>query len=357
MENIFLLEEVLKFQKLSGLISEKDYKSNLKKINNFEGTLLGVLTKELQKEYINNIHKSSLFNESECKYLKDYFKTYESINESNIRKHNLLLKEGFLGNVGKFFGDAWSKIKQVYGNIKDFVLKIWEFLKNSCIKIAKGTYAYIKNQLNSKRQAMISYLSKVKDKQGLDKETNHALKIFQFIGNLIKNFWNTITNKLVTNPELGQMSQNSLKEVFTSRRMFKLFESTPGDGLPLHPEELIKNPAAKRLVTWISYTVRILLNPLGFLLLLGLQGLTKDFFQISNKALNKIGGPEIIKWVILPTMITAVLEQTKYHHAMEQLAETVLGALFPDVEQLVKISSTLYTMYGWYEIIASLTNI
>ena len=131
MENIFLLEEVLKFQKLSGLISEKDYKSNLKKINTFEGTVLGTLTKELQKEYINNIDRSSLFSESECKYLKEYFKTYDSINESNIRKHNLLLKEGFFGDVAKFFGDAWSKIKQVYGNIKDFVLKVWEFLKES----------------------------------------------------------------------------------------------------------------------------------------------------------------------------------------------------------------------------------
>lgn len=357
MENIFLLEEVLKFQKLSGLISEKDYKSNLKKINNFEGTVLGQITKALQNEYINNIHKSSLFNESESKYLKDYFKTYDSINESNIRKHNLLLKEGFFGNVGKFFGDAWSKIKQVYGNIKDFVLKIWEFLKNSCVKIAKGTYAYVKKQLNSKRQAMITYLSKVKDKQGLDKETNHALKIFQFIGNLIKNFWNTITSKLQTNPELSQMGKDNLREIFTSRRMFKLFESAPGGGLPIHPEDIIKNPAAKRLITWISNIVRILLNPLGFLLVLGIQGLTKDFFQISNKALNKIGGPEIIKWIILPTMMTVILEKTYYHHAMEQLAETFLGALFPEVEQLVKISSTLYSMYGWYEFCAGLTNV
>jgi 2C-methyl-D-erythritol 2,4-cyclodiphosphate synthase len=357
MENIFLLEEVLKFQKLSGLISEQDYKSNLKKINTFENSTLGQITKALQKEYINNIDRSTLFNESECKYLKEYFKKYTTINESNIRKHNLLLKEGFLGDVGKFFGDAWSKIKQVYGNIKDFVLKIWEFLKNSCIKIAKGTYTYIKNQLNSKKQAMIAYLAKVKDKQGLDKETNHALKIFQFIGNLIKNFWNTISTKLLTNPELSQMGRDNLREIFTSRRMIKLFESTPGGGLPLHPEELVKNPAAKRLITWISYTVRIVLNPIGFIILLGLQGLTKDFFQISNKALNKIGGPEVIKWVILPTMITVVLEKTSYHHTMEQFAETFLGVLFPEVEQLVKISSTIYAMYGWYEIIASLTNI
>jgi hypothetical protein len=358
MENIFLLEEVLKFQKLSGLISEKDYKSNLKKINTFEGTVLGTLTKELQKEYINNIDRSSLFSESECKYLKEYFKTYDSINESNIRKHNLLLKEGFFGDVAKFFGDAWSKIKQVYGNIKDFVLKVWEFLKNSAIQLSKASYNFIKNQLNSKKQAMLAYIAKVQDKQGLSKEVNHSKAIFTFIGNLIKNFWNTLTSKLQSNPELSQMGKDNLREIFTSRRLFKLFESAPAGGLSLHPEDLIKNPVAKEIVKFILNSVKFMLNPVAAIFIDVVKyGLPKSF-ELTNKWVNKLGGPAVIQWVILPPMMTTLLENTPpIHHFIEEQALNLLGTLVPFAKELVEAGTALYFIYGWYEFCAGLYNI
>ena len=352
MENIFLLEEVLKFQKLSGLISEKDYKSNLKKINNFEGTLLGVLTKELQKEYINNIHKSSLFNESECKYLKDYFKTYESINESNIRKHNLLLKEGFLGNVGKFFGDAWSKIKQVYGNIKDFVLKLWDFLKTSAIKVSKAAYSYIKNKFSSKKNALIAYLNKHENHGSRDKELQTSAKLFNFFKGYITKFWNTLSTSVLNNPVLSQMGQNSLKEVFTSRRMFKLLESEI-----VHPEQWIKNPAAQKIITVLMKIVKFITSPIQF----ALVELTKlgigRLFEASNQLAIKLGsGIEDIEWIVLPAAVVAAIESIPpIHDFVHHISEEILGAIFGDstgISVLLEAGSIIYMIYAIHEMVA-----
>lgn len=359
MENIFLLEEVLKFQKLSGLISEKVYKSNLKKINTFEGSVLGSLTKELQKEYVKNIHKSSLFNESESKYLKDYFKKYTRINESNIRKHNLLLKEGFIGDVGKFFSGAWNKIKQVYGNIKNFVLKIWEFLRNSAVRIGNASYTFIKNQLTSKRQAMAAYLAKVQDKQGLSKEVAHCKEIFQYLNNLIKSFWTTLTNKVETNPEINDtQASKQLAEIFNNRKIFKLFENIEGGGLSLHPEDLIKNPLAKKIVTFIMTTLKVVLNPYAAVFVYLTNFAIGKSFQITNFIVNKIGGPGMINWVILPPMLTTVMENLpSIHHFLEEQALNFLGQLVPFAKELVEAGAVLYFIYGWYEFCAGLTNI
>jgi len=359
MENIFLLEEVLKFQKLSGLISEKDYKTNLKKINVFESGTLGQITKAIQKEYINNIDRSSLFSESECKYLKEYFKKYTTINESNIRKHNLLLKEGFFGDVAKFFGDAWSKIKQVYGNIKNFVLKIWEFLKESTVKIGNAAYLYIKNQLTSKKQAMLQYLAKVQDKQGLSNEIGHCKKIFNFIGNLIKNFWNTLTSKLQSSPELNSSElNNQLSEIFKSRKMFKLFESAQAGKLSLHPEDLIKNPVAKNIVKFITTTLKVVLNPYAALFVYLTNFALKNSFQITNNIVYKLGGPEIINWVILPPMMTVTMENLpSIHHFIEEKAMALLSQTVPYAKELIEAGSMIYFVYGWYEFCAGLYNI
>jgi cytochrome c oxidase subunit IV len=358
MENIFLLEEILKMQRLSGLINEKDYKSNLKKINTFENSSLGQITKALQKEYINNIHKSSLFSESECKYLKDYFKTYESINESNIRKHNLLLKEGFFGDVAKFFGDAWNKIKEVYGNIKNFVLKIWEFLKNSAVKIGNASYTFIKNQLNSKRQAMEAYLAKVQDKQGLSKEVIHCKKIFEYLKNLIKSLWDTLTSKLQSNPELNSGDlNNQLSEIFKSRKMFKLFETAQAGQLSLHPEDLIKNPVANKIVKFIMTALKIVLNPYAALFVYLTNFYIGKSFQITNFIVNKIGGPEVINWVILPPMMTVVMENLpSIHHQLEDMAMEFLSEIVPYAKELVQTAGIIYFVYGWYEFCAGLAN-
>jgi hypothetical protein len=358
MENIFLLEEVLKFQKLSGLINEKDYKSNLKKINTFENSTLGQITKSLQKEYIDNIDRSSLFNESEVKYLKEYFKKYESINESNIRKHNLLLKEGFFGDVAKFFGDAWSKIKQVYGNIKNFVLKIWEFLKESTIKIGNAAYTYIKNQLTSKKRAMLEYLAKVQDKQGLSKEITHCKEIFQYLNNLIKSFWTTLTSKLQSNPELNSGDlNNQLSEIFKSRKMFKLFETAQAGQLSLHPEDLIKNPVAKNIVKFIMTALKVVLNPYGALFVYLTNFAIGKSFQITNFIVNKIGGPAIINWVILPPMMTVAMENLpSIHHFIEEKAMLLLSQIVPYAKELIEAGSMIYFVYGWYEFCAGLAN-
>lgn len=355
MENIFLVEEVLKFQKLSGLINEKDYKSNLKKIHAFENSALGQITKELQREYINNIDRSSLFSESECKYLKEYFKTYDSINESNIRKHNLLLKEGFFGDVAKFFGDAWSKIKQVYGNIKDFVLKVWEFLKDTATKVFNASYVYIKNQLTSKKQKMLEYLAKVQDKQGLSKEINHCKEIFTFINNLLKNFWNTLTSKLQSNPEFNS---NELNEIFASRRIFKLFETAQAGGLSLHPEDLIKNPAANKIVKWMMTALKVILNPYAAAFVYITNLALANSFQITNKIVNMIGGPAVINWVILPPMMTVAMENLpSIHHFVQDKALELLGQILPFAKELVEAGSVIYFVYGWYEFCAGLYNI
>jgi len=352
MENIFLLEEVLKFQKLSGLISEKDYKSNLKKINTFENSALGQITKTLQNEYINNIHKSSLFNESECKYLKDYFKTYESINESNIRKHNLLLKEGFLGNVGKFFGDAWGKIKQVYGNIKNFVLKIWEFLKTSAIKVSKAAYSYIKNQFSSKKNALIAYLNKHQNHPSRDEELQTCAKLFNFFKGYIAKFWNTLSTSVLNNPVLSQMGQNSLKEIFTSRRMFKLFE-----GETVHPEDWIKNPAAHKIIKALMYIVKILTSPIQFALVeLSKLGIGR-LFKASNELATKLGsGIKVIEWVVLPAAVTAALENIPYlHDLVHHFSEQILGAILGDstgISVLLEAGSIIYMFYSIHEMIA-----
>jgi hypothetical protein len=359
MDNIFLLEEVLKFQKLSGLISEMDYKTNLKKINVFESSTLGQITKTLQKEYINNIHRSSLFNESEVKYLKEYFKKYTSINESNIRKHNLLLKEGFFGDVAKFFGDAWSKIKQVYGNIKNFVLKIWEFLKESAVKIGNAAYTFIKNQLTSKRQAMVAYLAKIQDKQGLSKEITHCKEIFQYLNNLTKNFWNTLTSKLQSNPELNSGDlNNQLSEIFKSRKMFKLLENPQGGQLSLHPEDLIKNPVANKIVKFIMTALKVVLNPYAALFVYLTNFYIGKSFQITNFIVNKIGGPAIINWVLLPPMMTVVMENLpSIHHQLEDMAMELLSEIVPFAKELVQTAGIIYFVYGWYEFCAGLANI
>jgi hypothetical protein len=351
MENIFLLEEVLKFQKLSGLISEKVYKSNLKKINNFEGTVLGSLTKELQKEYVKNIHKSSLFNESECKYLKDYFKKYTSINESNIRKHNLLLKEGFIGNVGKFFGDAWNKIKQVYGNIKDFVLKLWDFLKTSAIKVSKAAYTYIKNQFSSKKNALIAYLNK-QDHGSRDKELQTSAKLFNFFKGYITKFWNMLSTSVLNNPVLSQMGQNSLKEVFTSRRMFKLFENEI-----VHPEQWIKNPAAQKIISILMEIVKALTSPIQFILVKGAKFLIGRLFKASNQLAIKLGsGIENIEWIVLPAAVTAALESLPpIHDLIHHLSEQVLGAIFGEatgISAILEAGSIIYMIYAIHEMVA-----
>jgi hypothetical protein len=352
MENIFLLEEVLKFQKLSGLISEKDYKSNLKKINAFEGTVLGTLTKELQKEYIKNIDRSSLFSESEVKYLKEYFNTYDSINESNIRKHNLLLKEGFFGDVAKFFGDAWNKIKQVYGNIKNFVLKVWEFLKSSAIKVSKAAYTYIKNKVSSKKDAFLTYLNKHENHPSLKKEIQTSAKIYNFFKGYITKFWNTLSTSVLNNPELSQMGKDNLTEFFTSRKMFKLFESEI-----VHPEQWIKNPAAQKIITFLMKLVKAITSPIQFIAVELAKKSIGGLFEASNQLAIKLGsGIEDIDWVILPAALVAAIESIPpVHDFVHHLSEQILGTIFGEatgVSIMLEAGSIIYMIYAIHEMIA-----
>lgn len=362
MENIFLLEEVLKFQKLSGLISEKVYKSNLKKINNFEGTVLGSLTKELQKEYVKNIHKSSLFNESESKYLKDYFKKYTSINESNIRKHNLLLKEGFIGNVGKFFGDAWNKIKQVYGNIKNFVSKAFEFLKTNTIKICTKIYEYIKNQLNSKKQAFLTYLNKA-DHHVLKTEFDKCNELYGFFKKYINNFWISLTQQVLNNPDITALYASTLLgETFTSKRMIQLFENSSTGEVPHELEDMfVKNAAGNKILKLLMKAIKLILNPVTLIISEIVKFSLSKIFQASNYLASKVGGPEVIKWVVLPGAIIATYELLDKqfditHHLIEHWSKEVLSLFTQEAELLLEIGGYVYLAYACYEFAATISN-
>jgi hypothetical protein len=358
MESILITEGILKMQKLSGIITESEYKKQLKTINKFENSFLSEIVNILQKEYINNLNNSNHFTSDESKYLKEYFNKYDKIDDKNIIKHNNILSEGFIGDVGKFFSGAWNKIKQVYGNIKNFVLKIWEFLRNSAVRIGNASYTFIKNQLTSKRQAMAAYLAKIQDKQGLSKEVGHCKEIFQYLNNLIKSFWNTLTNKLTTNPELNDaQASKQLAEIFNNKKVFKLFENIEGGGLSLHPEDLIKNPLAKNIVTFIMTTLKIVLNPYASLFVYLTNFYIGKSFQITNFIVNKIGGPAIINWVILPPMMTVVMENLpSIHHQLEDKAMELLAQIVPYAKELVETAGVIYFVYGWYEFCAGLAN-
>ena len=151
------------------------YKQLIKEINTIYIPQTVVL---LENNLINNIQSNDYFTVGEKQAVSLYLEYYNTFTEENINEFSSgLLNEG----LKDWIGSAWNKIKNVFGNIKDFAVKIWESIKKFVIEQGKKAYNWAKNKLKTAAGKVKQEIVAIKDKAQLAIEATHINKVHDWL--------------------------------------------------------------------------------------------------------------------------------------------------------------------------------
>lgn len=268
--------------------------------------------KEVQNKFISEIGTNTFFTIEEQSALSNYFENYTSINKKYTTKYLNEVDE----NIGDWFKSGLQKVKQAFGGIKEYIVKIWNQIKQVFTKIIQKGIALARGIVDKAKSKAKEAINAVADKAALYKEVIHMVDCHSFIQGKIKdpkNFVVGLDSKVVGGVE--QKAQGELNESVFSKELTE----------QLVNKELLLESGGSKWQKWIMNAIKIILNPLmGGLGVLGSYAGSKLLTYLA-KLVEKIGGPKAINYHVTPELMMAGLEISGAYdsmwHAIEKIVE------------------------------------
>jgi len=305
----------------------------------------------LQENFINNIQTNDYFTLEEKQVISLYLNNYNSFTEENINEfNNGLLNEG----LKDWLGNAWSKIKNVFSNIKDFVAKIWTSIKEFVIEQCKKAYAWAKAKFEPLIPKITSAIKQIKDKAQLSKELIHMDSIYNWLKTNAYS-WLETYGKAAKDALDGEGSMMAMKEmIFNSNFTRILVEAT--EEIPTDitkPETISTLKKIGIAIGPLLKTIAFVFNPLKYIVVQLAKFLAPKLLEGLNIFIEKIGGPKAIKYIVLPVIFVEVAELAGAFHGIDDLLKEALGLIpvvGPYIEIILQIGHTVFIALAIYEI-------
>jgi hypothetical protein len=302
----------------------------------------------LQENFINNISDNEYFNLEEKQAISLYFKYNKDINEENIAKFNSgLLNEG----LKDIFLKAIAKVKNIFGGIKNFVVKIWSSIKKFVIEWGRKAYNAIKGKVTQLKPKIESFLKNAKDKAALVKEFSHITDVYEWLKTKVTSFLDNYTEKITG------VADNTLKEnIFNKDFTFVLTEAETLE-IPTditNPETIKK--WEKLNIPWktLFKAITFVFNPIKALALQLVKFASNKMFDGISQLVSKLGGPSAIDYVILPAIVSEIAELSGLFHGADELLKEALGLIpgvGPFIEVILHVGHYLFVALAVYEIL------
>lgn len=293
--------------------------------------------KEVQNKFISEIKTNTFFTLEEQNALSDYFQNYSSINSKYVTEYLNEVDE----NIGDWFKSGLQKVKQAFGGIKEYVVKVWTQIKEVFVKLIQKGIALAKGIVNKARSKAKAAINAVADKAALYKEVIHMIDCHKFLEAKLKDpklFVVGLDGKVIGGVE--QKAQDELNEsVFTKELTEQLVN-----------KELLLESGGSKWQKWIMNTIKIVMNPLmGGLGVLGSYAGSKLLSYLA-KLIEKLGGPKAISYHVTPELMMAGLEISGAYDSM-------WAAIEKGVEEFAKNIPFVGTLmhlwhYGHYILLA-----
>ena len=311
----------------------------------------------LQENFISNIQTNDYFTIQEKQAISLYLNHYDSFTEENINIFsNGLLNEG----LKDWIGSAWSKIKNVFSNIKDFVAKVWASIKKFIIEQCKKAYTWAKAKFKALQPKIASFIEKVKDKAQLAIEVSHIDNVY----NWFKSNAYSFLEKYGEAAEAalgGEGSAMAMKEmIFNSNFTRILVEATEEVPTDITKPETIST--WKKIGIAIGPLLKALsfvFNPLKALVSLFIKLKAKQILNDLAFIIEKLGGPKAVQYVILPAIATEIAELMGAFHGADDLLKQALGLIpgvGPYIETILHVGHYIFIALAFYEIMHETTH-
>jgi hypothetical protein len=338
------VQEIKKFSNNNPYHLTSIYKNIINEINN---NAIPQTTILLENNLISNIQSNYYFTIEERQAIALYLEHYDKFTEENINDFSSgLLNEG----LKDWIGSAWNKIKNVFGNIKDFVAKIWKSIKDFVIEQSKKAYNWAKGKLNKYVPKIKEQIIAIKDKAQLAVEATHINKIYDFLKPYIVTMFDNLGKK-AEEKAITEIKEVVMNSTFT-RLLVEETESIPTD--ITKPETISWLKKIGVAIGPLLETLALIFNPIKF-------ALVKIFKELGPQALNKLsefvaklGGPSPIKYVILPAIFVELLELAGLFHGADDLIKVALN-LVPGIgsalDIIMEVGHFIFIALACYEIL------
>lgn len=301
-----------------------------------------------QENFISNISTNEYFTLEERQGIALYFQYNNTLNESSIIEfHSGLLNEG----LKDIFLKAVDKVKNIFGNIKNFVVKIWASIKKLVLEWGRKAYNAVKAKISSLKPKIENFLKNAKDKAVLIKEFSHIEDVYQWLKTKASTLWDGYIEKVT-----GTIN-NSLKENIFNKEFTSILSEAETAQIPTD----ITNPETvksweKMNIPWktIFKAITFVFNPFKALALVWLKAKGNQILDGVSKLVDKLGGPKAIDYVIIPAIFTEVAELSGVFHGADELLKEALG-LIPGIgdfiEVILHVGHILFVSLAVYEIL------
>jgi hypothetical protein len=311
----------------------------------------------LQENFISNIQTNDYFTIQEKQAISLYLNHYNSFTEENINIFsNGLLNEG----LKDWIGSAWSKIKNVFSNIKDFVTKVWASIKKFVIEQCKKAYTWAKAKFKALQPKIASFIEKVKDKAQLAKEVSHIDAVFAWLKTHAYSFLDQYGEaaEKALGGEGGAMEMKEM--IFNSnftRILAEATEEVPTD--ITNPETISIWKKIGVAIGPLLKTLSFVFNPLKALVTLLVKTAAPQLLNSLAQFIQKLGGPGAIKYTILPAILTEVAELMGAFYGADDLLNQALGLIpgvGPYIETILHVGHYIFIALAFYEIMHETTH-
>ena len=260
--------------------------------------------KEAQSKFISEIKTNTFFTLEEQNTLSDYFQNYSSINKKYVTEYLNEVDE----NIGDWFKSGLQKVKQAFGGIKAYVVKVWNQIKEAFAQLIKKGIALAKGIVDKAKSKAEAAVNAVADKAALYQEVIHMVDCSKFLETKLKDpklFVVGLDDKVTGGVE--QKAQDELNEsVFTKELTEQL----------VNKELLLESGGGSKWQKWLMNAIKIVLNPLmGTLGVVGSYAGSKLLTYLA-KLLEKLGGPKAINYHVTPELMMAGLEISGAYNSM-----------------------------------------
>lgn len=304
----------------------------------------------LENNLINNIQSNDYFTIEERQAVSLYLKYYNTFTEENVNEFSGgLLNEG----LRDWIGSAWNKIKNVFGNIKDFVTKVWKSIKDFVMEQSKKAYNFAKGKLNQYVPEIKKKLVAIKDKAQLSVEADHINKIYEWLQPYIPTMFNNLGKK-AEEKAITEIKEVVMNSTFT-RLLVEETESIPTD--ITKPETVSWWKKIGIAIKPLLETLALIFNPIKFALVKIFKELTPQILNELSKFIAKLGGPAPINYIILPGILVEALELNGVFNGVDDLITASLNlipGIGPAIETILEVGHWIFLALAWYEIFAEL---
>lgn len=272
----------------------------------------------VQNDFIRNISNNDFFTDGEKYALNLFFETNTTLHSEKIQLFESQIDEG----IADWFKKGVAKVKEVFGGIRDYIVKVWDKIKETFKTMMVKAWDWMKGlalKAKDKIKAKVEEFLKGPKKPELEKEIKNVTEMSNWLATFYKTVKDNVSgavkflgDKLVKGTsEKVEAEANKIQEnIFTKDLTEGLINSS---SLLLEEEDekatfTTKEGWKKNWKEYVWNIIKIILNPV-----MGTFGVVGGWML--NKSLNlgsiliaKLGGPGPYKFHILPEIVMAGTE-------------------------------------------------